>query len=127
MGMFIDYEDIDFYVSYRSNDTVRAYDIRVKNDDGSITTLSRSDHLEGTALDTLIRSRYILERALPKVAVFDPNSMIAEATQNCYRIVQEYMNGEKDLVKRGEKSDIRRENSKGFNEIDGDSLDTEDR
>lgn len=125
-GMDVDYDDIDFYVSYRSNDTVRAYDIRLKNADGSVTTLSRSDHLEGTELDSLIRSRFVLERALPKVAVFDPNHMIANATQNCYRIVQSYMSGERDLVKRGEISDIKRENSKGFSEIEGDSMDNGD-
>lgn len=125
-GMDVDYDDIDFYVSYRSNDTVRAYDIRLKNPDGSVTTLSRSDHLEGTELDSLIRSRFVLERALPKVAVFDPNHMIADATQNCYKIVQSYISGEKDLVKRGEISDIKRENSKGFTEMDGDSVDNDD-
>ena len=121
-GMEIDPENLDFYVSYRSNDTVRAYDIRLKNPDGTLITLSRSDHLEGTLLDQLIRSRYTLENALPKVAVFDPNHMIAGATQNCYKIVQSYISGEKDLVKRGKVSDIKRSNSKGFSEVDGDSL-----
>ena len=125
-GMDVDYDDINFYVSYRSNDSVRAYDIRLRNEDGSMITLSRSDHLEGTELDALIRSRFELERALPKVAVFDPNHMIAGATQTCYRIVQSYMNGDKDLVKRGEKSDIKKENSKGFDEIYGDSEEFEE-
>ena len=41
--------------------------------------------------------------------------IIADATQNCYRIFQAYING--DI------QDIMRENKKGFKEIDGDSMD----
>lgn len=117
-GMDVDIEDVDIYAAYNTNDSVRAYDVRLKNPDGSITILSRADHLKGTRLDTLIRSKCILERAVKIVAPFDPNKMMADATQSCYQIIQEYISGDKDLKKRGKIQDIKKEKSKGFEEID---------
>lgn len=118
----VDMDDVSFYVTYTSGDKVKAYDIRL-GQGKDMKVLARSVHMKGTSLDAAIRGRYELERAIGKVAAFDPNTIMANATQDCYRIFQYYMRGEKDLVKNGELSDIRREDAKGFLEIEGDSLD----
>ena len=124
-GMDVDMEDVSFYVTYTSGDKVNAYDIRLGEGE-DMKVLARSVHVKGTSLDTAIRSRYELERAAGKVATFDPNTIMAEATQNCYRIFEAYVSGNLDLIKNGDISDIRRENSKGFREVKGDSLEYEE-
>ncbi|MBQ8299477.1 MAG: hypothetical protein IJX99_06410 [Clostridia bacterium] len=122
-GMDVEENKINLYVTFNSGDKVNGYDIRYgEGQDEDMIVLARSVHMKGTMLDTAIRSRYELERAAAIVATFDPNAIMANATQNCYRIFEAYMSGKVDLIKRGELSDIRIENSKGFREVEGDSL-----
>ena len=115
-------KNITSYVTYTSGDKVKAYDYFLGNGNDRIV-LTRSDHLKGTLLDQAIRGRYELERATKIVAAFDPNEIMASATRSCYYVLEAYLSGDVDLIKNGDVSDIKREKSKGFREVDGDSLD----
>lgn len=116
MDIDVSPDKIDIYVTYEY-DKVKSYDIRMLDEKGRVDkTLARSDHMKGTAMDLLIRSSAELKNAATKVAVFDPNVIMCDATNNCYNIIQDYMSGEKDLEKRGNKDDVNKERNKGFKE-----------
>ena len=92
-------ENIEFYVKFKNNDEVSAYDILLLNDNGkNAVTIARMDHIKGSILDSAIKSSQELDRASDKVSVFEESEFIAGRTNNLYSFVSDLLKGELDIT-----------------------------